>query len=114
MPFIFLKAIMLINRILREHGYIFTNNIDIRYLKLLLDLGSFPIITGIKKDNIRYFRIVRRMDLKQLENHIFDYEICSISDIKKVLHSLKYVKNISALVQLPYVLEVHLNRNYVS
>lgn len=40
---------ILVNRILRESRYIFTNNIDIYYLKLLSDLGSFPIITGIKK-----------------------------------------------------------------
>lgn len=105
---------MLVNRILRESRYIFTNNIDIYYLKLLSDLGSFPIITGIKKDNIRHFKIIREIDFKELENHIFNYEICSISDIKKILYTLKYVKNINTLVQFPYILELHLNYNYAN
>lgn len=105
---------MLINRILRENGYIFTNNIDIRYLKLLLDLGSFPIITGIKKDNTRYFRIISTVDLKYLENNIFNYEHCSISDIKRILYTLKYTKNINNLLQFPYMLQIHLNSNYAN
>lgn len=104
---------MLINRILRESGYIFTNNVDVKYLKLLIDLGSYPIIIDIT-NNTRYFRIVGIIDLKYLENNIFNYERCSISDIKKILYTLKYVRNINALIQFPYILQLHLNANYVN
>lgn len=101
---------MLINRVLREHGYIFSNNIDIPYLKLLIDLGSYPIITSIRKDNVRYFRVIETADLKYLANYIFNYERCSIADIKEILYTLKCSKDINALLRFPYILQLHLNK----
>lgn len=36
---------MLINRLLRDSGYIFIQNVDPLYIKMIIDIGSYPIFT---------------------------------------------------------------------
>lgn len=84
---------MLINKELLSLGYIFVNNVNLQYLRILVELGSKPIFIKIienkripvilyKEDLLPYINIkgeyIRNDDL-------FKYNPCTISDIKGIL-----------------------------
>ena len=83
---------MLINRILRERGCVFVNNIDPKYLKMLIDLGSYPIIIKIQNDQ-RHFIFVEQRDLKYIQLNLFDFCCCTVLDIKRLLFFLKTISS---------------------
>lgn len=110
MPFIFLKAIMLINRILRERGCVFVNNIDPKYLKMLIDLGSCPIIIKIQ-NNQRYFIFVEQRDLKYIQLNLFDFCCCTVLDIKRLLFFLKTIPSTNIMFWHLSSLQSEINYN---
>ena len=91
---------MLINRFLREQGFIFVNNVDPRYLKALVNLGSYPIVMYIDK-NTRLPKIFYQCNISHINlSHIFCHEICTVSDIKKILLILQKVLRVNTLTYI--------------
>lgn len=91
---------MLINRWLRDKGYIFVQNANPLYIKLLIDLGSHPIFIyirnntksiyiGYKWDNTAYIKGEHDLFYSQYLDSIFNFDICTISDIKYFLSELR-------------------------
>lgn len=73
---------MLINKELAKLKLIFVRDVNIEYLNLLCDLGSFPIVMKITpKGKIPF--IYRKSQNKVLD--IFSFERCSVTDIKHIL-----------------------------
>lgn len=106
---------MLINRILREHGYIFVNNTDPKYLKMLIDLGSYPIVMYIDyKAHIRKpFIIYNTNDMDLIYQNVFNYDCCTVSDIKRILSILYREKNVHLTVINPFYFHVTLSLFFV-
>lgn len=102
---------MLINRILREHGYVFVNNVDLRYLKMLVDLGAYPII--IHMDNKTHTRtpviICGVDDISSKYWNLFDYDCCTTSDIKQILSILQREASIRLTIINPFYFQATLN-----
>ena len=102
--------IMLVNRLLRESGYMFMSNIDLRYLKMLVNLGSCPIIIKIQ-NNQRYFSFIEERDLKYIQSDIFNYCGCTIQDIKRLLYFLKTIPSTNIIFWHPSTLQAAVNFN---
>lgn len=97
MPLFYYINTMLVNRFLREQGFIFVNNVDPRYLKTLVNLGSYPIVMYIDK-NTRLPKIFYQYNISHINlSHIFCHEICTISDIKKILLILQKILRVNTL-----------------
>lgn len=79
---------MLINRVLREQGFIFVNNVDPIYLRALVSLGSYPIVMYIDKDT-RLPKIFHQYNISHISSYIFRHDTCTISEIKKILLVLR-------------------------
>ena len=86
---------MLITRNLKQAGFIFSNNVDIRYLKLLVDLGSIPFVEKIQS-NKRIPTILTNKPVNgpNRRSYMFEYDPCSIGDIKNIIQMIneKYLK----------------------
>ena len=83
---------MMINRWLRERGYIFVNNVNPDYLNLLIDLGSYPVITRIENNKRIPTIITKKSFNSKIKEKLFKCETCNISDIKELLLLYKYIK----------------------
>lgn len=85
---------MLANKLLQAYGYIFTNSIDPNYLISLINLDSLPIV--IKKyGNHKQIVVLSHYWITdsfhyQKYKYLENYEICNISDIKKLLTDINY------------------------
>lgn len=87
---------MNINRYLRSRGFIFPKNSDPKNLKMLLDMGAFPIV--------KYTSHLHNGEIEYACRHYpLHCEACSIDDIKFILDSIelymdvpKRLKGISA------------------
>lgn len=67
---------MLINRLLRDNGYIFIQNVDPLYIKMIIDIGSYPIFTYTHRSHKSIY-IGSKL--------VFNFGVCTVSDIKYVL-----------------------------
>lgn len=107
---------MLINKLLTENKFIFVNNVDFNYIKLLINIGYYPIFmcnfdkvkfisvsTSCRNNNIFGF-LVAKHKLDNILHYpflyrshylipmMFDLEntyVCSFNDIKNFLLFLK-------------------------
>lgn len=111
MPLFYYINTMLINRILRAHGYIFTNNVDPRYLKMLVDLGSYPIIMYVDhKAHIKTPIIIYETNRLSLKDwNIMNYDCCTVSNIKQILSVLKREANIQLAIINPFYFQATLS-----
>lgn len=94
---------MLTNRLLRNSGYIFIQNVDPLYIKMIIDIGSYPIFTYIH-NNCRYIYtgdifnkhncIRKGYDVVYAPHKcsLFNFSSCTISDIKYILNKLTICK----------------------
>lgn len=76
---------MMLNKKLLSMGYMFVKNVDPQYLNMLYNIGVCPIFTQVYPDK----RIIM---LKKFNLHPqlwFNYEKCTISDIKFLLSVCK-------------------------
>ena len=92
---------MLITRNLKQAGFIFPNNVDIRYLKLLVDLGSIPFVIKIQSN--------KRIPIGVLNRRLcmFEYDPCSIIDVKNIIQIIteKYLRVKKQVASLDNALE---------
>lgn len=111
MPLFYYINVMLINRILRARGYIFTNNIDPRYLKMLVDLGSYPIIMYVDhKAHIKIPVIIYETNkISSKDWNIMNYDCCTVSNIKQILSILKREANIQLTIINPFYFQATLS-----
>lgn len=78
---------MLVNKLLSENGYLFVNNVHPEYLRMLIELGSKPIVIQIINDK----RVPIVLDLKyhkvnmNCKDYLFQYDPCTITEIKDIL-----------------------------
>lgn len=99
---------MLITRNLKQAGFIFPNNVDIRYLKLLVDLGSIPFVIKIQS-NKRIPIILTNEPIGVLNRRLcmFEYDPCSIRDVKNIIQIIteKYLRVKKQVASLDNALE---------
>lgn len=87
---------MMINRLLRDHRFIFPKSTNLEYLRTLIELGSIPIVMEITKSGYRpvvfdgsYWNKIHI----GMDSRLFDYDICNLSDIKHILGFLSSAFN---------------------
>lgn len=89
---------MLINRLLRDNDYIFIQNVDPLYIKMIIDIGSYPIFIythrshksiyiGSKLDDYSFLIGEECCNLIYNSHNypLFNFGVCTVSDIKYVL-----------------------------
>ena len=80
---------MLINRKIREAGYIFATSLDINYLKAMKNLGLKPIIKYNSPKETGW-RLVAIIDIREKANKtdLFRLDLCTKKDIKDFIYNI--------------------------
>lgn len=100
--------IMLITRALKQAGFIFSNNVDPKYLKLLVDLGSVPFVIKVQSGKrIPIILVNKPIMVANRIPYMFEYDPCSIRDIKNIIQIIiaKYLKVKKQVASFDNVLE---------
>ena len=80
---------MLINRKIREAGYIFATSLDINYLKAMKNLGLKPIIKYNDPKETGW-KLVAILDIIEKANKtdLFRLDLCTKKDIKDFIYNI--------------------------
>lgn len=87
---------------------IFVDNLDLKYLKMLVDLGSYPVVILVEQ-NQRYVIFIDESILKYIQFDTYNFCCCTILDIKILLYSLKTIPHMSVIARYPMVLQSRIN-----